>query len=121
VPSGFRVFSIARKPSVTFSHPWGGVLAIVHNTLNVTLRNDLSGPDILVLDFQAFLLFNVYLLPDSSPWESWADVHPLDHSMTSLALAHGAMVPVILMGDFNGRIGEHLRFTILHVARLILR
>jgi exonuclease III len=105
LPDGYRVFSIAQQPSSAFRRQWGGVIAIVTNDVRVSLRPELSGPDVMVLDFGDFTLINVYLLPDASPWTSWTSVHLLERLVESLTILQEAGTPVLVMGDFNARVG----------------
>lgn len=80
-------------------------MAIISDRLCPTLCKELSNPDLMVLDFGAFLLFNTYLLPKYSPWQNWADIHPLQAFSELLAAAIALDHLVYVAGDLNGRMG----------------
>lgn len=106
IPPGYRISSIARTPSPDFNAPWGGVVAIFSNSLELSVDTTLSGPDLLVLDLGFCLVFNIYILPNGSPWESWTSIHPRLKLAESLTLAKARDMPMVLLGDFNARTGN---------------
>ncbi|RDB15841.1 hypothetical protein Hypma_003735 [Hypsizygus marmoreus] len=72
--------------------------------LPISHRNDLSGPDFMVLQLGDTLIYNVYLLPETASWaDSNLDTDPTEALAASLALAHSANFKMLMMGDFNAR------------------
>lgn len=106
VPPGYDIFAIGRKAPRSFARPWGGVIAIVASNLDVKLDRELSSPDIMALDCGSLIIFNCYVLPDNSPWDSWTDIHPMQKLTESLAAASIAGKEIVVLGDLNGRIGQ---------------
>lgn len=107
IPDNFRLLSRERRIASHLGRQWGGVAALVDRKLPVTLRSDLSGPDLLALDFGDFILLNVYLLPEGSPWQHWSAIHPVEKlaSVLDAVALVDSDKPVYMIGDMNGRIG----------------
>ncbi|GLB35656.1 hypothetical protein LshimejAT787_0212210 [Lyophyllum shimeji] len=103
LPAGYQIFSRTRRPKADFDKSWGGVAAVVSQKLSLKYRQDLSGPDFMVLQIGSTLFYNVYLLPETSNWPSVLESDPCEALASSLALAHMANFSIILMGDLNAR------------------
>ncbi len=81
----------------------GGVLTLVRNHIPAHVREDLSNVDLLSLQVENNLIINAYVPPETSPWEHWADVEPIQRLEEVLAVASASALPIILMGDLNAR------------------
>lgn len=57
--------------------------------------------DFMALQFPDFIIFNIYLLPDQSPWEKWSDPHPCQLLLEALAKTTVLDIPTYLLGNFN--------------------
>ncbi|KAF5334783.1 hypothetical protein D9611_012913 [Ephemerocybe angulata] len=87
----------------------GGVALIYRSHLNVAIRRDLTLPDILVIESDDFLVVSAYILPETTRddiWEQWTETHPFDSLVSLLALLAENPKPVLVIGDFNARIGS---------------
>ncbi|KAJ7019132.1 hypothetical protein C8F04DRAFT_1198068 [Mycena alexandri] len=62
----------------------------------------------MVLQLNKLLIFNVYLLPDSSQWSGVLEKDPCEALAGSLALAYTSGLLVIVLGDLNARIAALL-------------
>ncbi|KAF8187340.1 hypothetical protein K438DRAFT_1972969 [Mycena galopus ATCC 62051] len=70
------------------------------------LREELCGPNFMVQQIGDILVFNVYLLPETS---IWAGELECDHCLaltSSIALADNGRFQILIMGDLNGRTGN---------------
>ncbi|KAJ7642900.1 hypothetical protein B0H17DRAFT_1216269 [Mycena rosella] len=76
--------------------------------LNLKIREDLSGPDFMVIQMGKLLIYNVYILPETAQWAGVLDRDPCEALAASLALAFTAHFLVALLGDLNARIAELL-------------
>lgn len=103
VPIGYSFFAKSRPAKRNFGRAWGGVAVIVSSSLSPIFREDLSGPDFMVIQTSSLVLYNVYLLPEQSPWQKWSDIHPSQLLADSLAKSSVLDQAIIVMGDFNGR------------------
>ncbi|KAJ3897479.1 hypothetical protein F5879DRAFT_995980 [Lentinula edodes] len=66
-PPGFISFVRNRRHlDNDLENPWGGVATLVRNNLHCRLHQDLSSPDLLVVDVNGTLIRNVYIPPESS-------------------------------------------------------
>lgn len=67
LPDNYSILSRTRRPKSNFGQSWGGV-ATITNTARVPskLRNELCGPDFMVHQNGNILVFNVYILPETS-------------------------------------------------------
>ncbi|KAF5311308.1 hypothetical protein D9611_012569 [Ephemerocybe angulata] len=84
----------------------GGVVALVRDGLGFVKSDELSSVDVLVLESPELVLVGVYILPEGSRWGTFTDISPfveLEELMVSLRMLEK---PVMLMGDFNARIGS---------------
>lgn len=119
LPDGYDVFAVAHEPSPQFSKQQGGVAAIFRRSLPVELDQELSGPDLLVLNIGIVSLFCAYILPTRSPWTAWAAVHPWQKLQESLAISHERGDMILVIGDLNGRTGAR-RVLDSHPSRFTL-
>ncbi|KAF5339656.1 hypothetical protein D9758_015598 [Tetrapyrgos nigripes] len=104
LPEDYYCLAISRTPDVKTMKSFGGVAAIYHSSLNVSLLPHLSSPDIMVLNVDnKFTLVNCYLLPEPSPWRHFTDIHPLQKLCETLPALVASGLPTILGGDLNGR------------------
>ncbi|KAJ6577963.1 hypothetical protein B0H19DRAFT_1062526 [Mycena capillaripes] len=74
--NNFHLWAKLCKYPNSFKDPWGSVLCLVSDVMHPHLHNDLSGPDLLVLEFNEFFIINGYILPEQSSSDSFADYHP---------------------------------------------
>ncbi|KAK6988377.1 hypothetical protein R3P38DRAFT_3444099, partial [Favolaschia claudopus] len=110
VPVGYAVESKTRRPKANFAKSWGGV-ANVFNAARVPsskIRNDLSGPDLMVTQVGDILLFNSYLLPESSVWEGELERELCSALAASVAMAYAGGFRIIIMGDLNARTASEM-------------
>ncbi|KAF5378897.1 hypothetical protein D9615_006858 [Tricholomella constricta] len=103
LPPHYSILSRTRRPKDDFRKSWGGVAAVFSERLPLQHRNDLSGPDFMVLQMGRTLIYNVYLLPESATWTQDLESDPCEALAASLALASMAEFHIILMGDLNAR------------------
>ncbi|KAJ7803192.1 hypothetical protein B0H14DRAFT_2613642 [Mycena olivaceomarginata] len=101
---GYSIISRTRRPKSNFSQSWGGV-ATISNSARVPskLRKDLCGPDFMVQQIGDILVFNVYLLPESSNWAGDLECDPCLALASSVAVAYAGRFQILIMGDPNGR------------------
>ncbi|KAK7013297.1 hypothetical protein R3P38DRAFT_2455505, partial [Favolaschia claudopus] len=104
LPHGFSIFSRARNTSDLFNEAWGGVAVVYRASLNVEYRKDLSGPDFMVLQLNELLVYNTYLLPESSQWAGALEKDPCGALAASLSLAYMTQRNILVLGDLNARI-----------------
>ncbi|KAJ3924222.1 MAG: hypothetical protein NXY57DRAFT_970423 [Lentinula lateritia] len=78
--------------------------------VNELFVNDLSSPDLLVVDVNGTLIRNVYIPPKSSRtnWRDWSDMDPWDAFVENTQVLMQLDTPSITGGDINARIGELL-------------
>lgn len=106
VPSGYTFFSLPRKSRLNNSRRGGGIALLIRNTFKFT-KSALSSPDILVLDMGTFWLIGAYIPPESSRWEGWTDVEPLQKLRETMALcSQSDDKPMALLTDLNARTGS---------------
>ncbi|KZV87558.1 hypothetical protein EXIGLDRAFT_697470 [Exidia glandulosa HHB12029] len=107
IPDDFVIYSCPRPFPPNLGQQWGGVLALVHRTVEHTFRADLSSPDILVLDVAGFCIINAYLPPRASPAMTASDPNPVDRFIATLAACCARRtVPVMVVLDANARTGN---------------
>ncbi|TEB20118.1 hypothetical protein FA13DRAFT_1820382 [Coprinellus micaceus] len=120
------MFSCSRPSRPNGRLPGGGVTALVSTELNCTFREDLSCPDLIVLDLPDFFLINSYLPPANSRAKHWDQKEAMKSLLQTVNLLyhldHGTIAarkPIVLMGDLNGRIANHQLpgDTLLHFPR----
>ncbi|KAJ3858359.1 hypothetical protein EV359DRAFT_87853 [Lentinula novae-zelandiae] len=112
-PCGFSAYTRNRRTLHTdIENPWGGVATLVRDGLQCQVRLDLCGPDILAVEINAVVFFNVYILPESSrtDWTEWAELHPWDSLAQCIRLAVALDIPFVVAGDFNARTGHVLPY-----------
>ncbi|KAF8206057.1 hypothetical protein K438DRAFT_498538 [Mycena galopus ATCC 62051] len=85
VPVGYTLISLPRKPRLRDQRRGGGVALLIRHTSTFTM-SELSAPDILVLDLGSIWLIGAYIPPESSRWEGWTDIAPLDKFWETVAL-----------------------------------
>ncbi|KAJ6450876.1 hypothetical protein C8R45DRAFT_946489 [Mycena sanguinolenta] len=57
----------------------------------------------MVLQLNRTLIYNVYLLPESTQWTGVLGKDPWEALAASIALAYTAHIPVMILGDLNAR------------------
>ncbi|KAJ7226407.1 hypothetical protein C8J57DRAFT_1535215 [Mycena rebaudengoi] len=106
VPAGYTMLSLPRKPLLNNSRRGGGIALIIRNTFKFK-KSSLSSPDILVLDMGTMWVIGAYIPPQSSRWQGWTDVEPIQKLRETMAIcAQNEDKPIALLGDINARIGE---------------
>ena len=110
MPHLFTCFSQSRPAKQNFGRAWGGVLAIVSHALSLIHWDDLGGPDFQVLQFPSSILYNVYILPEQSPWQHWTKTHPTFLLAESLIKAKQVGLPIFILGDINGHTASAVPF-----------
>ncbi|KAJ6610647.1 hypothetical protein B0H10DRAFT_2224808 [Mycena sp. CBHHK59/15] len=110
VPAGYTLLSRTRRPKLSFDKSWGGVAALIRNTIPFKYREDLSGPDFMVIQIDRLLVYNVYLLPESSQWVGALEKDSCEALAASKALAYAAGFKVSLHSDLNARTGSTLAY-----------
>jgi exonuclease III len=108
LPPGYSILSRTRRPKVSFDQSWGGVAIVYRSELKLKPREDLSGPDFLVIQLGNILIYNVYIYPESTQWAGVLENDPCEALAASLALAFTAHFLVALLGDLNARTAEML-------------
>ena len=78
-------------------------MIVFRSALKPVFREDLSGPDSMVIQLGNLLVYNVYLLPETSPWVGRLEKDPCEALAASLALAYTANYHVALFGDLDAR------------------
>jgi ribonuclease HI len=61
----------------------------------------------MVHQFGAIVVYNVYVIPESTNWAGDLERDPCLALAASLALARAGHFEMVLLGDFNGRTGSH--------------
>ncbi|KAJ3902608.1 Endonuclease/exonuclease/phosphatase [Lentinula edodes] len=91
-------------------NPWGGVATLVRDNLDCLLRQDLSSPDLLVVEVNGTLIRNIYIPPESSHtnWLDWSDINPWDAFVENTHLLMQIDMPTITGSNINARIGDLL-------------
>ena len=108
------MFSCSRPSRPNGLLPGGGVTALVSTKLSCTFREDLSCPDLIILDLPDFFLVNSYLPPANSRAKNWDQKEAMESLLQTVNLLNhpehettAARKPIVLMGDLNGRIANH--------------
>ena len=103
VPQSYQMFCISRKYKEAYCRPFGGVVAFVRDGIHVTFHENLSSPNVMILETSAFLIIHAYILPEGSRWEGFTDNHPYQKLTEVLSLLVTMNKPLLLMGDLNAR------------------
>ncbi|KAF7354570.1 Reverse transcriptase domain-containing protein [Mycena sanguinolenta] len=106
LPRGYSIVSMARPKTADFQQAWGGLAAVISDSVEYTVRHDLSAPDMIVIEFDALFLIGVYLPPPGSPWNQWADTDPEQRLEQVVTLCSATSKYVVVEGDLNGRVGD---------------
>ncbi|KAJ7920453.1 hypothetical protein B0H13DRAFT_2422435 [Mycena leptocephala] len=85
VPQGYSLLSRTRRPKASFDKSWGGVAIVLRATIPFKYREDFSGPDFMVIQVNRHLVYNVYLLPESSLWAGVLEKDPCEAFASSLS------------------------------------
>nr|GAT43214.1 predicted protein [Mycena chlorophos] len=101
--NGYSIISRTRRPNASFAQSWGGVVVIAKASLPLRCRDDLSGPDFLVLQMNNVLIFNIYLAPENSESLEKLEKDPCDTLESLLILARNAGFWIVILGDINAR------------------
>ncbi|OJT05542.1 hypothetical protein TRAPUB_3629 [Trametes pubescens] len=106
LPRGFQCMALSREAASDFGSQGGGLFAIFRDTVPVINVTPTAESEIMLLRVGDILLANIYLPPASSPWVAHMQQCPVEHLLECLqpALAHDVLV--LLIGDFNARIGN---------------
>jgi ribonuclease HI/exonuclease III len=107
LPDGYSILCRTRRPKSDFAKSWGGV-ATVSNSARVPsrLREDLSGPDFMAMQVGDIILYNDYILPESTNWAGDLDRDPCLALASSIALAYAGGFRILIAGDLNARTGS---------------
>ncbi|KAJ6478783.1 hypothetical protein C8R47DRAFT_1074816 [Mycena vitilis] len=106
LPEGYKIISRTRRPKASFDKSWGGVATVISQSIPHSTRDDLSGPDFMVVQIGNRLIYNVYILPESTNWAGHLESDPCKAVENSLALAYMGRFEIVLMGDLNARTGS---------------
>ncbi|KAJ4487023.1 Endonuclease/exonuclease/phosphatase [Lentinula edodes] len=108
-PPGYLSFvRNRRRLDNDIENPWGGVATLVRENLDCFLCQDLSSPDLLVVEVNGTLIRNVYIPPESSctNWQDWSDINPWDAFVENTHLIMQLDMPSVTGGNINSRIGN---------------
>lgn len=104
LPDGYKIFAQSRRPKEGFQDQWGGVAAVVCDSLPIIHRRDLSSADSMVLQLDDLIIFNTYILPENRDWSLDIERDPVIALATALASASQSHTTrVLVMGDLNAR------------------
>ncbi|KAF7355917.1 hypothetical protein MVEN_00920700 [Mycena venus] len=106
LPPGYSIVSMARPNTPDFHQAWGGLAAVISDSVEYTVRHDLSAPDMIVIEFETFFLIGVYLPPVGSPWIQWSPTDPEQRLEQAVTVCTATTKYVVVEGDLNGRIGD---------------
>nr|GAT54355.1 predicted protein [Mycena chlorophos] len=107
IPNGYEVVARARPDIPGADTVWGGVVVLVRRGIPYTVVNELSAPDIIVLDLIDMFFVGSYVLPAGSKWQEWSDVDPERRLVEALTFCAAApRKPLLAMGDINARTGN---------------
>lgn len=106
VTADYQMFSQSRRPK-GLQRTWGGITTIVRRKLKPQCRHNLCTPDVLVLQIGNLLVFNVYILPETTSWEGVIESDPWLSLANVLCRVAASAADVILVGDFNARTASH--------------
>ncbi|KAJ6465244.1 hypothetical protein DFH09DRAFT_1112737 [Mycena vulgaris] len=93
----------SRKYPNSFKRPWGGVLTLANDAMDVDIRDDLSAPDLMVFEVDDLSIVNAYILPEQSSFYGWAEYDPWQKFTETMALLQLTGKGVIGIGDINAR------------------
>ncbi|KAJ7081486.1 hypothetical protein C8R44DRAFT_905282 [Mycena epipterygia] len=110
VSQGYSLVSRTRRPKASFDKSWGGNAAVIRSYIPFKYNEHYSGPDSMAIQINNLLIYNVYLLPESSQWAGALEKDPCDALAASLALAYNAGFEVTLHGDLNARTASLLAY-----------
>lgn len=108
LPPGYTCVAMSRPASLAFRHQGGGLIAIFPTSLGVANITPTPETEIMLLRVLDVTVANVYLPPPNSPWQRNQGVPPEQH-LLELLLVEAAEDNLILMGDFNARVGDPSR------------
>jgi exonuclease III len=101
VPEGYTLLSRTRRPNASFAKSWGGVAVLIWSAIPFKYRQDLSGPDFMVIQINNHLIYNVYLLPESTQWAGIREKDPCEALAASIALVFSADFEISVHGNFG--------------------
>ncbi|KAJ7447712.1 hypothetical protein FB451DRAFT_1411806 [Mycena latifolia] len=110
VPQGYSLLSRTRKPKPSFDKSWGGTAVLIRSGILHKYREDFSGPDFIVVQINKHLVYNAYVLPESSQYAGVLEKDPEEALAASLALAYSAGFTVSLHGDLNARTASKVAY-----------
>ena len=56
LPRGYSIVSMARPQTADFQQAWGGLAAVISDSVEYTVRHDLSAPDMIVIELETLIL-----------------------------------------------------------------
>jgi hypothetical protein len=102
LPKGYSVLSFPRPPYKGFRTNTGGIAIMMRESVNYKVCQELSGPDIAVLDALDFYIIGVYLPLSGSDWSRWSEEDPKE-IFASTVTACSSTRPVVVVLDANSR------------------
>lgn len=105
LPRGFQCQALSRVVADDFSQQGGGLLVLYRDTIPVRNVTPPSETEVMLLRIGDILLANIYIPPPQSPWLAHSSTPPIEHLLECLQPALAEDTPVILLGDFNARVG----------------
>jgi exonuclease III len=106
IPKGWTAINHARVYTQAYRRQFGGILALIRDGTNVTLRKEFWSPDIMVIEIERLLIVNAYILPEHSDWSSFTQVEPFLKLRESVMTLAQLNKPILLLGDLNARTAE---------------
>ncbi|SJL02999.1 uncharacterized protein ARMOST_06344 [Armillaria ostoyae] len=98
--------AIFRSRSYSGGRPWGGLCAVVKDDLRYLVIDELSRPDLLVLQLPSCYLVAGYVAPATSKACTRAIIPPFQHFAEAVTfLSTNSTLPVVGLTDVNGRVG----------------
>ncbi|KAJ7790714.1 hypothetical protein B0H14DRAFT_3501377 [Mycena olivaceomarginata] len=100
---GYTILSRTRRPKASFGSSWGGVAIVIRAVIPFESRDDLSGPDVMVIQTNKHLVYNAYLLPESPQWAGVLEKYPLElipgGSLNDAGLNVGIRISLLAQAD----------------------
>ncbi|KAF8195225.1 hypothetical protein K438DRAFT_1760893 [Mycena galopus ATCC 62051] len=85
------------QPKADFGSSWGGV-ATVYNSARVAskTREDLSGPDFMAIQMDSIVIYNAYILPETTNWAGNLERDPCAALAASIATTYAGRYQILL-------------------------
>ncbi|GBE82387.1 Ribonuclease H1 [Sparassis crispa] len=104
-PEEYDMIAVSRRNTPTMQQPGGGVAIFLRCQIPRIVLTSLCTDDMLVVDLNVCILINVYLPPETSPWNLLPPAQPEQRLKETLAvLGRCPDKPIIVAGDLNARI-----------------